>query len=153
MIKDVILKDLVVHKDERGMLFEILRSDNDFFTRFGQTYITVCKHGWVKGWHYHKLQNDLFCVMRGTCKVVLYDNRKQSKTYNQIDEYILSSDKPQVLRIPKKIIHGFESVSKTEAWILNIPDQLYNYKKPDEYRILLDSKQVPYKPWWNKKGW
>jgi dTDP-4-dehydrorhamnose 3,5-epimerase len=153
MINNVFLKDLTVHADERGKLFEILRADNDFFAKFGQAYITVCKPGWVKGWHYHKLQTDLFCIVRGKCKIVLYDNRKTSSTYSLIDEYILSDDKPQLLRIPKRVIHGFECAGKTEAWILNMPDQLYNRLKPDEYRILLNSKDVPYKPWQTKKGW
>ncbi|MDD5131521.1 MAG: hypothetical protein PHH44_02550 [bacterium] len=56
MIAGVVLKDLTVHKDERGALFEILRSDYPEFKAFGQTYITVCKPGWVKGWHYHLKQ-------------------------------------------------------------------------------------------------
>jgi len=153
MIQDVILKDLIVHKDERGRLFEILRSDDKLFSNFGQAYITVCYPGWVKGWHYHKMQTDIFCVIKGEAKIVLYDKREKSKTYGKIDEYILNSEKPQILLIPKNVVHGFECISSTECCILNIPDKVYNRENPDEYRIPLNSEEISYQPWKNKKGW
>ncbi len=153
MIADVVLKDLVIHKDERGALFEILRNDSPEFKAFGQTYITICKPGWVKGWHYHLKQQDYFCVLRGKAKIVLFDRREGSVTKNEINEFELNSEKPQALVIPVGVIHGFECLSPDEAWIMNVPNQLYNYKQPDEFRILLNSKEVPYEPWQKKKGW
>ncbi len=148
MIPGVELKELKVHKDERGALFEILRSDWDIFQKFGQAYITICKPGWVKGWHYHKKQTDYFCVVKGKARIVLVDEDK--KNYQ---EFILSEKKPCILKIPPKVIHGFECISKTEVWILNIPTELYKYDNPDEYRIKLDDPSIPYKKWRNKKGW
>ena len=153
MIKDVMLKDLAVHKDERGRLFEVLRSDEPIFKKFGQAYITVCNPNWVKTWHYHKKQDDHFCVIYGKAKIVLYDIRKNSKTYGIVNEFVLSAEKPQLLRIPKKVVHGFECIGKEECRILNLPTHLYNYKKPDEHRFLLNSDKIPYKPWKNKRGW
>jgi len=144
-----ILKPLRYLKDERGALFEILRSDWKEFKKFGQAYITVCKYGWVKGWHYHKKQTDNFCVVSGKAKVVLVDLKKKIS-----EEYILSDDKPALLTIPHGIVHGFECISKNrECRILNIPDQLYNYTKPDEYRIKLNDPSIPYKKWKNRRGW
>lgn len=153
MIAGAVLKELIVHQDERGALFEILRSDYPEFKKFGQTYVTVCKPGWVKGWHYHLKQQDYFCVLKGVARIVLYDRRKRSKTRGEVNEFKLSSAKPQALVIPVGVIHGFECCSQVEAWILNVPNQLYNYDKPDEYRIQLDSPVVPYAPWKKKKGW
>jgi dTDP-4-dehydrorhamnose 3,5-epimerase len=142
------LKSLNFIKDSRGALFEILRSDWPAFKRFGQAYITVCKPGWVKGWHHHKKQTDNFCVVKGKALVVLVDTKTR-----KIAEYHLSEDNPALLSIPPGILHGFECKSKDECRILNIPDMLYDYKKPDEYRIMLDDKSVPYKKWRGKKGW
>ena len=153
MIKDVVLKDLRLHGDERGKLFEVLRSDEGIFCKFGQAYITICNPGWVKGWHFHKIQKDYFCVVYGKAKIVLYDKRKKSKTYGEINEYILASSKPQLLVIPEKVIHGFECLSDFPCQILNIPTKPYNREKPDEYRYKLDSEEIPYKPWKGKKGW
>ncbi len=153
MIAGVVLKDLKLHADERGALFEILRADSPEFKSFGQAYVTICKPGWVKGWHYHMKQQDYFCVLRGKAKIVLFDRREDSLTKNEINEIELDSSKPQTLVIPIGVVHGFECLSADEAWIMNIPNQLYNYKQPDEYRILLNSAEVPYKPWQSKKGW
>ena len=153
MIEDVVLEDLLVRSDERGRLFEILRSDDKIFRKFGQAYITVCYPGWVKGWHYHKAQTDYFCVVRGEAKVVLYDGRKKSGTYGTAEEYVLKADKPQLLRIPDGVVHGFECRGSSESWILNLPTQTYNSKSPDEYRIPLNSPEVPYKAWKDRKGY
>jgi len=143
------LKKLNYLKDERGALFEILRSDWKEFSKFGQAYITVCKPGWVKGWHYHKKQTDNFCVVSGKARVVLVDPRSRRWT-----EYTLDAEKPALLTIPPGIIHGFECLSKkTECRILNIPDRLYRYKKPDEYRIKLNDPSIPYKKWAKRRGW
>ncbi len=152
MITGVVLKELVVYQDERGSLFEILRSDEKIFRKFGQAYITVCKSGWVKGFHYHKKQCDYFCVVKGKARIVLCDRRKRS--FNRIiEEYILSAQKPQLLRIPPGVVHGFECINNRECWILNLPSLPYNRFNPDEYRLPLNSKEISYRPWKNRKGW
>jgi dTDP-4-dehydrorhamnose 3,5-epimerase len=153
MIRDVLVKKLGVHKDERGHLFEILRSDDPHFKRFGQVYVTVCNPGWVKGWHYHKKQTDIFCVIRGKSRIVLHDLRKNSKTERQTNIFILSEKTPSILEIPRGVIHGFECLGKEPAWILNVPDHTYNAGTPDEYRLPLDAEEIPYKPWKKRKGW
>lgn len=153
MIEGVSVKELKVHGDERGKLFEILRSDESIYQKFGQVYITVCYPGWVKGWHYHKVQDDFFCTVKGRSKIVLFDKRASSKTEGEIDEYLMSADKPQLLRIPKGVIHGFECVSPDECWIMNIPTEPYMAKAPDEFRYPLNTPEVPYEPWKNSKGY
>ena len=40
MIDGVIVKKLKVIPDERGRLMEIMRSDDSFFKKFGQVYMT-----------------------------------------------------------------------------------------------------------------
>jgi len=153
MIEGVILKDLVIHRDERGALFEILRSDEKIFKKFGQAYVTSCKPGWVKGWHYHLKQDDFFCVIKGRVKIVLYDRREKSPSYREIAEYFLEEQKLQLLVIPRGVVHGFECLDEEECLILNLPTEVYNRAKPDEYRLPLDSEEVPYRPWKNRQGW
>jgi dTDP-4-dehydrorhamnose 3,5-epimerase len=153
VIEGTLLKDLVVHKDERGRLFEILRSDSEIFDEFGQVYMTVAKPGWVKGWHYHKKQTDFFCVIGGKGRIVLFDRRPHSSTHGKVDEHVMTGDTPQLLVIPAGVVHGFETVGNTECWILNVPNKTYNRKSPDEFRIPLDSDEVPYEMWKGKKGW
>ena len=135
MISGVQVKKLKLIKDKRGRLAEILRSDEKMFTKFGQVYLTTARPGVVKAWHYHKIQTDHFTCVCGKMRLALYDARKSSKTFGKIQDFILSLDRPMLIKIPTRVYHGFKCVSKKEAIVINIPTEPYNYKKPDEYRI------------------
>ena len=144
MIADVQVKKLKPIADERGMLMEILRSDEPIFSRFGQCYITVVHPRIVKGWHYHKKQYDHFCCLRGTAKVVLYDGREGSQTHGEVNEFILSLEAPLLVKIPPYVFHGFTAVGDEDALILNLPTELYHDSEPDEYRESPFSEKIPY---------
>ncbi len=144
MIDGVRVKELKVLPDERGRLMEILRSDDDLFIKFGQLYMTTALPGVVKGWHYHKRQIDNFAVLQGMIKLVLYDNRKDSKTHGEVNEFFLGVHNPKLVQIPNLVYHGFKGVSTEEAIVINCPTEVYNYKDPDEFRVDPFSKEIPY---------
>ena len=152
MIEGVKIKPLKVIPDERGRLMELLRSDDqEFFIQFGQVYMTTAYPGVVKAWHYHKRQTDNFAVVHGMMKVVLYDNRPNSPTHGEINEFFMGIHNPVLLQIPPLVLHGFKCIGETEGVVVNIPTTLYNYKKPDEHRIDPHSKEIPY-DWATKEG-
>ena len=62
MIDGVVVKQLERRADERGYLMEMLRSDDDVFTRFGQSYVSLNYPGVVRAWHYHEKQDDLWVL-------------------------------------------------------------------------------------------
>lgn len=144
MIDGVKTKKLRPIPDERGRLMEILRADDEIYDTFGQTYVTTAYPGVVKAWHFHKLQDDHFCVLVGMMKVVLFDARPASATHGEINEFFMGVHNPLVLKIPAGVYHGFKCISDTEAMCLNIPTNTYNYDQPDEYRLPLDTDQIPY---------
>lgn len=144
VIQGVVAKKLKPLVDERGLLMEILRSDESMFDRFGQCYVTVVHPGIVKGWHYHKKQFDHFCCLQGTAKVVLYDGREDSLTHQEVNEFILSLDSPLLVKIPPYVFHGFTAEGEQGAMILNLPTEPYNYSEPDEYRESPFSEKIPY---------
>lgn len=144
MIQDVAVKKLKSLVDERGLLMEILRTDDEIFSRFAQCYVTVVHPGIVKGWHYHKKQYDHFSCLQGTAKVVLYDGREKSKTYQEVNEFLLSLENPLLVKIPPYVFHGFTAVGDESAMILNLPTELYQYAEPDEYRESPFSSKIPY---------
>ncbi len=144
MIEGVVLKPLRVIPDERGFLMEMLRSDDEIFERFGQAYITACYPQVVKGWHYHRKQTDHFVCVRGMAKVVLYDQRDDSPTRGQVQEFFIGERNPALLKIPPLVMHGFKAIGQEMAMIINFPTELYNYQEPDEYRVPWDSKDIPY---------
>jgi len=151
MIDGVKMKKLTVHADERGRLMEILRSDDEIFTTFGQVYMTTAYPGVVKGWHYHKVQTDNLCVVKGMMKVVLYDARDHSPTTGQVEEFFIGEHNPAVVQIPNLVYHGFKCISEEEAIVINCPTEVYNYAEPDEYRVDPHDNDIPY-DWARKDG-
>ena len=151
MIDGVKVKQLKVIPDERGRLMEILREDDDIFMRFGQVYLTTGYPGVVKAWHYHKVQNDHFCVVKGMMKVVLYDARDGSPTKGEVNEFFLGEYRPIVLRIPPLVYHGFKTISQEEALLINVSTQVYQHDGPDEFRVPPHENDIPYK-WARKDG-
>jgi dTDP-4-dehydrorhamnose 3,5-epimerase len=149
MIDGVKTKKLHVHPDERGRLAEMLRSDDELFIKFGQVYMTTVYQGAVKAWHYHKKQVDSFVCVKGMIKLVLYDSRPKSKTKGEINEFFIGEHNPMLVQIPQDVYHGFKGISENESIIINTPTEVYNPKKPDEFRLPADSKQIPYN--WERK--
>jgi dTDP-4-dehydrorhamnose 3,5-epimerase len=151
IIDGVKTKKLKVIPDERGRLMEILRNDEELFSRFGQVYVTTTYPGTVKAWHFHKKQTDNVCAVQGMIKLVLYDARKDSSTKGQINEFYIGIHNPLLVQIPEGIYHGWMCISENEAVIINCPTELYDYKNPDEFRIAPHGSEVPY-DWKRKDG-
>jgi dTDP-4-dehydrorhamnose 3,5-epimerase len=151
MIDGVRTKALKVLPDERGFLMEILREDDPIFERFGQVYLTVAYPGVVKGWHYHKRQQDYFTVVKGMAKVVLYDDREGSPTRGEVNEFFLGERNPTLLVIPPLVIHGIKGIGVEPAYLLNVPTRKYEYADPDEFRIDPHENDIPY-DWTRKDG-
>jgi len=144
LIHGVIIKQLKVIPDERGRLMEILRADDEIFERFGQAYLTTAYPGVVKGWHYHKIQDDLLVVVHGMMKIVLYDPRNDSPTKGKINEFFVGVLNPLLLRVPHLVYHGFKCISDHEAIVINFPTEVFRYDNPDEYRLDAHTSEIPY---------
>jgi dTDP-4-dehydrorhamnose 3,5-epimerase len=151
MINDVMVKKLKVIADERGRLMEILRADDEFFRKFGQVYMTTAYPGVVKAWHYHKKQDDNMAVVKGMMKVVLYDSRKESSTFGEINEIFAGVHNPVLVHVPHLVYHGFKCISEEEAIVINVPSEVYKYNEPDEFRLPAHGSEIPY-DWERKDG-
>jgi dTDP-4-dehydrorhamnose 3,5-epimerase len=144
MIKGVNVKRLKIVPDDRGRLMEIMRSDDKFFKKFGQVYMTTARPGVVKAWHLHKKQEDNFTCVYGKMRLALYDSRKSSPTYGEINDFVISLDDPMLVTIPKNVYHGFKCISDCEAIVINTPTKTYNHETPDEYRLDAYENEIPY---------
>lgn len=144
MIDGVVVKKLRAIPDERGYLMEILRDDDPFYRKFGQAYLTAVYPGVVKGWHYHKLQSDHFCVLKGMAKVVLYDRREGSPTREEVNEFFMGEKNPMVVLIPPGVLHGMKGIGTETALLLNLPTHHYDHDEPDEHRVDPHAGGVPY---------
>ena len=142
MIEGVKIKNITSHGDERGYFREILRDDDRLLKRFGQTSVSSARPGVVKAFHWHKLQDDFFYVVSGKAFVVLYDRRKNSKTFGKTMTLEMDEDKPKLLFIPKGVAHGYKALGNNHVVMLYTMTKSYNSKKPDEFRIPEDSKEI-----------
>jgi dTDP-4-dehydrorhamnose 3,5-epimerase len=106
--------------------------------------MTTCKPGVIKAWHYHKLQWDHFAPIRGNALVALYDPREGSKTRGNLQEIEVFEKEPRFIKIPPLVYHGFTPLDKEEIWVVNTPTELYNYKRPDEFRLEWDDPTIGY---------
>jgi dTDP-4-dehydrorhamnose 3,5-epimerase len=143
-IAGVKTRQLRLIPDDRGWLMEMLRSDWEEFEKFGQTYVTTCYPGVVKAWHYHKGQTDHFICVHGMAKVALYDPRENSPTKGTVNEFIMGTLNPILVKIPNGVYHGFTAVGNELTIVVNVPTALYNYQEPDEHRLPYDDPSIPY---------
>ncbi len=151
MIDGVVVKKLKVIPDERGRLMELFRSDDSDFKGFGQAYMTTVNFGVVKAWHYHKEQTDSFAVVSGMVRIGMYDSRDGSPTKGESLSVYAGIHNPVLVQIPPGVYHGFKGISEGESIVINIPDKLFNYSSPDEYRVEPHSADIPF-DWERRDG-
>jgi len=144
MIDGVMIKQLKAHADERGYLMEMLREDDEIFDHFGQCYVALNYPGVIRAWHYHKLQDDLWVVVKGMIKAVLYDSRPDSRTHGEVNEFFLGEHNRILLKIPVGVMHGYKTIGVEPSLLINFPTQPYDPASPDEYREPYDSEKIPY---------
>lgn len=151
LIQGVRTKALRVLPDERGRLFEMLREDDALFLKFGQAYCTTVNAGVVKGWHYHKKQQDNFVCVSGMIKLVAYDSRPGSPTKGLLNEFFIGIHHPLLVQIPPGVYHGFKGLTEPEAVVINLSTEPYRHQQPDEYRLPPHTDEIPY-DWSRKDG-
>ncbi|HUD20206.1 MAG TPA: dTDP-4-dehydrorhamnose 3,5-epimerase family protein [Patescibacteria group bacterium] len=144
MIDGVKIKELVRHPDERGYFEEVIRITDSFFTEgFAQMSHSYMVKGVVKAWHLHKTQIDWWYVASGVIKAAVYDVRKSSKTYKELNEFILGEPgKPNiVLKIPAGVAHGLK-VLKGPADLVYVTSGVYSLA--EEGRIPYNDPEIGY---------
>lgn len=151
MIEGVATKRLKVVPDERGRVMEMLRADDEMFQEFGQVYMTTAHPQVVKAWHMHKKQTDYLTAVCGMAKVALYDDREDSPTRGEVDEFFTGEHNPLLIRIPPGVYHGYKCISDQEVIIINCPTEVYDHENPDEYRLPPHDNDIPY-DWQRKDG-
>lgn len=119
MIHGVIVKPLRRIPDERGAIMHMLRCDDPEFEKFGEIYFSTVYPGAVKGWHMHKRMTLNYAVIQGMVKLVLYDEREDSPTRNELQELYLGEDNYALVRIPPLVWNGFKGIGPKTAIVAN----------------------------------
>ena len=97
LIEGVELIQLEQFHDERGKVMKMLRIDDKHFNKVGEIYFSCIYPGVVKAWHKHKEMKLNYLCIKGTVKVVLFDDREKSATTALVNEFALSPENHSLL--------------------------------------------------------
>ena len=142
-LKGVKTNEINILPDERGFFTEALRQDwKEMFEDEWAMQVNVSSSypNVVRAWHKHERgQVDYFLVLKGAMKICAYEEET-----GKLAEVIASGEKPTIVRIPGKYLHGTKTVSSEPSLTVYFVTRLYDYKNPDEIRRPWnDQKIVP----------
>jgi dTDP-4-dehydrorhamnose 3,5-epimerase len=146
-MEGVVVKEVKnVVKTDGDVLCEIFRRewlpDND---EIEQVFQSMMSPGSISAWHVHQFTTDRLFASQGLLRIVLYDARPDSSSYERVNEFRFGEVRPALLTIPPGVWHGVQNISKTTAVLLNLVDQAYRYEDPDHWRLPLNTEKIPYR--------
>lgn len=100
--------------------------------------------GAIGAWSCHAKNVDRLFINQGLVKIVLYDGREESSTRGRLNEFHVGDARPTLLVVPTGIWHGIQNLGASDALMLNLPSNAYNYEDPDHYRLPYNTPEIPY---------
>ena len=115
-IKDLILLETNVYKDNRGFFKEV-EKNKILKKKFVFDCFSYSKKNTLRGLHLQtkKSQAKIITVVQGKILDVVVDLRKKSKTFGKFFSIEISQDSNFSLFIPENFAHGFLCLSKNCA--------------------------------------
>ena len=127
------LKQFVVPK---GDVFHALKSTDAGYAGFGEVYFSQIKGGEVKGWKRHNRMILNLVVVAGEIKFVIYDDRRESKTYGQFSEFMLSpATNYQRLTVSAGLWMAFQGMGQGVSMLMNIIPELHDPTEVDNKEL------------------
>lgn len=120
VIEEVRLTPLRIISGDSGVVMHALKQHESSFHGFGEAYFSTIEKQAVKGWKKHKRMVLNLIVPAGAIRFVLYDDRPTSKSFQTIQELMLSKDNYQRLTVPPGIWMAFQGISDGLNMLLNI---------------------------------
>jgi dTDP-4-dehydrorhamnose 3,5-epimerase len=134
-IHGVVLERLPRQVDHRGSLIEVLNFEMPFWHEpVVHCEYVVTSSGRIKGWGMHKLGHDRYFVPSGKTRIVLFDGRVRSPTFESFAQFFFSDESPGLLRIPAGVWHANQNYGDTDARFMIFPTRAYDHANPDKYR-------------------
>jgi len=147
MIEGVQIIPLTQIPDERGKVMHMLRRTDAHFREFGEVYFSVVFPGAIKGWHLHRRMTLNYAVPYGRIKLVLFDDRVQSRSRGELQELFLGEDHYALVSVPPLVWNGFKGYGVTQSIVCNCATIVHD---PEEIeRLDPFSPRIPYD--WNLK--
>ncbi len=142
MIEGVAITPLKIARDDRGAVYRVLRSDDPYFSSFGETYVSQVAPGVIKGWKLHTTNTGNMAVPHGRIRFVLRDLREGSATKEETQEVFLAptDEEYRLLTIPPGVAYAFQNVSESDAFVLNVPTEAWRQGEGSNLPI----EQIPF---------
>ena len=134
MINGINVIPIKRYNDDRGYFAELFRDDKiiDKLVQFNMSHTYP---NMIRAWHRHlRGQVDYFLCVNGCLKICAYDDRENSASNGDLNEFVVRGDSLQIIRIPGILWHGFKVVGHEPAHLIYGVNNLYNYNNPDEER-------------------
>jgi dTDP-4-dehydrorhamnose 3,5-epimerase len=145
LIEGVVYERLQPHVDRRGELVEVVNFDHPFWSEpVVYAYCFTIAPGRIKGWGMHKLQADRYFIAAGCVRVVLYDGRVDSPTFERFNQFYFSDAARGLLRIPPGVWHADQNWGDEPATAINYPTRPFDHANPDKYRLDPHSSEIPF---------
>jgi dTDP-4-dehydrorhamnose 3,5-epimerase len=128
--------------DERGKVMHMLRVDDPHFERFGEIYFSTVYQGVIKGWHLHERMTINYAVPVGAIKLVLFDDREDSKTRGEVQELFVGDGNYFLVTVPPFVWNGFKGIAAPYSVVANcatIPHDPAEMVRLDPF-----SSKIPY---------
>lgn len=142
MIKGVTLHPLKHIKVPKGDIFHALKSTDEGYSGFGEAYFSQIEHGQVKGWKKHNRITLNIVVPVGAVKFVIFDDRVDSPTSGQFEEFVLSPlSNYQRLTLAPGLWMAFAGAGEETSLLMDIIPEPHN----DEEASRKTLEEISYK--------
>lgn len=122
------IKNLIIKKDKRGMLSEIIRTEDVENKKFGQLMLTTALPSFKKGDHFHKRKTEWYCVIKGRGLLLIINNKTKEK-----EEIILEEENMQLVKILPNHFHSIKNIGEDEMYLLVYIDEVFDPLDQDTF--------------------
>jgi len=126
LIDGIILTSLRIIDNPKGNIFDVIKKNDSGFHGFGEIYISSINYYQIKGWKKHNEMICNFVVPFGKVKFVVIDQRSNSKTFNIINIFELSTDNYVRLTLPSGVWFSFQGLNEEFNQIVNFSNIIHS---------------------------
>mgnify|MGYP000895414410 CR=1 FL=1 len=131
-MKGVYVHDLAQIVVSKGNVFHALKETDEGYVGFGEAYFSQIESGAVKGWKRHNRFTLNIVVPVGRIRFVIYDDRKESNTYGQFMEHVLSPNGDyKRLTVAPGLWVAFQGLDRNTSILLDIIPEPHNQNEAD----------------------
>ena len=120
MIEGLILTPLKQITHPKGDIYHGMKQSDEGFSGFGEAYFSTIQKDEIKGWKKHTKMVLNLIVPLGEIEFVIFDDRKESSTFNKFFSVKLSQKNYKRLTVPIGVWMAFRGISSEINMLLNI---------------------------------